>query len=343
LLSIDIDGNDYFVWQALTYRPRVVVIEYNASVPPELSRAIVYDPKFKWDNTDYFGASLRALADLGNRKGYELVYCERAGGNAFFVARSELPPGFVAKPLAEIYKPPNYFYRGLRHRPELCRVMIDPMENGLLEQAIRAHQTGELRQAENLYQRLIDAEPLHAQAHHQLGLLKLEASGFAAAAALIRRAIELDSTAANYHVSLGRALAEMADATAAIECYHRALQIDPNCVDALKHLGLALKDQSAIAEAIECFRHVLRLYPSEVDAHNNLGNLLRNTGRIAEAERSYRQALRLNPDHASAHNNLGIALAQQGRIGEAIACFHEALRLNPQFAEARKNLSIIGN
>ena len=171
-LSIDIDGNDYWVWKALAYRPRVVVIEYNASVPPELSRAVVYDPKFIWDNSDYFGASLRALAEWGIRMGYELVYCERAGGNTFFIARSELPSGFVAKPLAEIYRPPNYFYRGLRHRPELSRVMVDPTAAGLFEQAVRAHQTGDLAHAETLYRQLLDTEPTNAQAHHQLGLLE---------------------------------------------------------------------------------------------------------------------------------------------------------------------------
>ncbi len=58
LLSIDIDGNDYWVWKAIAHRPRVLVIEYNASVPPELRRVIPYDPHFRWSGSDYFGASL---------------------------------------------------------------------------------------------------------------------------------------------------------------------------------------------------------------------------------------------------------------------------------------------
>jgi tetratricopeptide (TPR) repeat protein len=64
LLSIDIDGNDYWVGKALAYRPRAVVIEYNASVPPELRRVIPYDPHFRWNGSDYFGASLRQQGDL---------------------------------------------------------------------------------------------------------------------------------------------------------------------------------------------------------------------------------------------------------------------------------------
>lgn len=127
LLSIDIDGNDYWVWKALKYYARVVLIEYNANIPPELRRTIFYDPNYQWRGGDYFGASLRALAELGARKGYELVYCESSGTNAFFIARSELPGQYVPRPIAEIYRPPNYLNLGLRNwRDPFRRIMIDP-------------------------------------------------------------------------------------------------------------------------------------------------------------------------------------------------------------------------
>jgi len=65
LLSIDIDGNDYYVWRAIThYRPRVLIIEYNAHIPVNESKTIVYEPTIQWDGTDYFGASLLALSNL---------------------------------------------------------------------------------------------------------------------------------------------------------------------------------------------------------------------------------------------------------------------------------------
>src|SRR5215831_12544110 len=64
LLSIDIDGNDYWIWEAITaVNPRVVVIEYNAVFGPERALTIPYDPSFRWSGSDmYFGASLHALA-----------------------------------------------------------------------------------------------------------------------------------------------------------------------------------------------------------------------------------------------------------------------------------------
>jgi hypothetical protein len=128
LLSIDIDGNDYWVWKAIEYRPRVIVIEYNAHVPSSERRTIPYDPRFVWNGTDYFGASLLALKELGEQKGYTLVYCERTGTNAFFVATGELPPAFSPKSIESIYRPPNYINRGLRWRKDPDRMMIDPRE-----------------------------------------------------------------------------------------------------------------------------------------------------------------------------------------------------------------------
>ncbi len=75
LLSIDIDGNDYWVWKSLdVLLPRVVVIEYNASFGPERSVTIPYDPRFDRYEVDvsgiYHGASLTALTRLGREKGY---------------------------------------------------------------------------------------------------------------------------------------------------------------------------------------------------------------------------------------------------------------------------------
>lgn len=83
LLSIDIDSNDFYVWQAINkYRPRVVVIEYNSILG--LTDKVVY-PMSSWDGTSYFGASILALYNLARKKGYSLVYADNNGVNLFFV------------------------------------------------------------------------------------------------------------------------------------------------------------------------------------------------------------------------------------------------------------------
>jgi hypothetical protein len=90
LLSIDIDGNDYWIWKAITnYRPRVVIIEYNSNFAIEENKAIEYDPDFVYDGTRYYGASMGAMIKLGKEKGYLPIY-EIDHNNIIFVSTGEV-------------------------------------------------------------------------------------------------------------------------------------------------------------------------------------------------------------------------------------------------------------
>lgn len=108
LLSIDIDFNDYWVWKSIVdYSPRVVVIEFNSSIPPNESKVVPYDPNAQWDGTNFFGASLLALKHLGLEKGYTLVGCDSNGVNAFF-CKSDLISNIKIKDIQDLYRPPKY-------------------------------------------------------------------------------------------------------------------------------------------------------------------------------------------------------------------------------------------
>ena len=114
LLSVDIDGNDYWVWEAITeVAPAVVVVEYNSRFGPDRAVTIPYDPAFErvkaHHSTAYYGASLAALVGLGRRKGYAFVGSNSAGNNAFFVRRDLLAP-----PLRELSAAEGYVVRGFR-------------------------------------------------------------------------------------------------------------------------------------------------------------------------------------------------------------------------------------
>lgn len=90
ILSIDIDGNDYWVWEAITeYRPAILVIEFNSGISSEEPIVQPFnegDPEL----SSFFGANLAALEKLGTAKAYELVHTDIAGVNAFFVRRDLL-------------------------------------------------------------------------------------------------------------------------------------------------------------------------------------------------------------------------------------------------------------
>lgn len=120
LLSIDIDSNDYWIWKAIQrVRPRLVVIEYNATLPPPMRKTIAYDPKRHWDGSNYFGASLGALEALGLEKGYALVGCSLSGSNAFFVRDDLVGDHFCAPFTAENHYGPARYVLAVSsgHRP----------------------------------------------------------------------------------------------------------------------------------------------------------------------------------------------------------------------------------
>jgi hypothetical protein len=94
LLSIDIDGNDYWVWDAIeVIKPRIIICEYNAVFGDIHQITVPYDKDFQRTRTHhsnlYFGASIKALEHLAGRKGYVIIGSNSVGTNAFFV-RSDL-------------------------------------------------------------------------------------------------------------------------------------------------------------------------------------------------------------------------------------------------------------
>lgn len=90
LLSIDVDGNDYWLWEKVdAVSPAIVVMEYNALFGPDAAVTVPYDPSFvnseKHYSQLYFGTSVAALKHLADERGYRFVGCNSNGNNAFFV------------------------------------------------------------------------------------------------------------------------------------------------------------------------------------------------------------------------------------------------------------------
>ncbi len=118
LLTIDIDGNDYWVWKAIqNYRPRVVVLEYNAIFRPPVEFVVKYEPNKVFPITSHFGASLKSFELLGREKGYCLVGSNFTGVNTFLVREDLVKDKFLEPFTAEVhYEPPRYYlYRKFGH------------------------------------------------------------------------------------------------------------------------------------------------------------------------------------------------------------------------------------
>jgi hypothetical protein len=95
LLSIDIDGNDYWIWESLdTVKPVITIVEYNSVFGDKHAITIPYDPGFNRAKAHYsnlyWGASLRALCSLAEKKGYLFVGSNSSGNNAYFVKKDNI-------------------------------------------------------------------------------------------------------------------------------------------------------------------------------------------------------------------------------------------------------------
>jgi hypothetical protein len=108
LLSVDVDGNDYWIWQAIdTISPRIVICEYNSHFGSTAEVTIPYDASFVRDRAHfskiYYGASISGLCSLAARKGYSLVASNSVGNNIFFV-RNDLVGSLTVLTPSEAYR-----------------------------------------------------------------------------------------------------------------------------------------------------------------------------------------------------------------------------------------------
>ena len=137
-----------------SFRPRVVIAEFNAAWPPPLDRVVPYASAI-WDCTDYFGASLAALARLLGASNYTLVAVDHAGIDSFWVA-DELRPRelFVgAGDLQRLFRPPTYQGKCTRGSSTYMRVSGGHPEDELFRPGAPASPFRPLESAEDLLKR----------------------------------------------------------------------------------------------------------------------------------------------------------------------------------------------
>ena len=212
-----------------------------------------------------------------------------------------------------------------------------------MQQLIKArvcYETGDWRQAEELYRVVAEADPQNAEASDRLGRMALRGGDPAAAAQWLLRASVLGSRDATLYSHLGVAHAKLKQFDEAVACFEEAVKLDARCGDALYNWGNALGEMGRMEEAVEKFRAAAAVIPQSPEVHYNLANALRNLGRLNEAVAAYRQAVRVKPDHIRSYNNLGNVLREQGKLREAVEVYKAVLVSRPGYAHAHHNLGV---
>ncbi len=170
----------------------------------------------------------------------------------------------------------------------------------LLQQALKAHQQGDLKRALADYKSLLRQSPQHSEALHLLGVCEFQAGHVEAAIAHINTAISLAPKVAQYHNNLGEILRQHGRMGEAEKCYRRALELNPKYADAHNNLALVLQTAGEIDTAAKHLRTALELQPHDPQTAANLGNILRIKGDLQSACYQFRQALKLAPEFSQA-------------------------------------------
>jgi predicted O-linked N-acetylglucosamine transferase (SPINDLY family) len=208
----------------------------------------------------------------------------------------------------------------------------------LFRQGVALHQQGRMSEAEALYVRVVDMQPNHFDALHNLGVLKAQQEKNREAERFISAALRLRPQSSEALSSLGNVLSAAKRYEEAIAAFNKALASNPRHVGALLNRGNAQSGAKRYQEALASYDQALSLMPGNAAVHHNRGGILRELGRNQEALESIERALALAPGFAVAHNSRAMALIDLGDFGEALASSRKAIALKPDYADAYRTI-----
>ncbi len=247
-----------------------------------------------------------------------------------------------------------------------------------IDAALKAHQSGNVAEAQRLYRAVLALDAGDAQALHGLGVIAFAAGNRDEALPLLAKAAQRAPKIAEFRRNYANALAASSQFEAAIPEYRAILKLEPRSaadwsrlgsaqsalgqdeeaakafgaalshlpaqspdrIGALRRLGQAQKRAAQGEAAVRSWQTALSLNPRQADLAANLAELLTTLGRPAEAQAAYRQALALKPDDAAVLTNLGALLRDDGRFAEAETVYRAALQAEPGSVMARRNLAV---
>ena len=203
-----------------------------------------------------------------------------------------------------------------------------------MDEAAAHHKAGRLREALDLYQRVLSIDPDYPVALNLSGVVKCQLGDVERGMELLAAVLTLKPDYAEASHNLGVALKKQGKLKEAEVAYRRATEIRPDYAAAHHDLGIVLKKQGKYDEAVASYRRALEIQPGNAEAQNNLGVAFHKMKKLEEAAETYRRALEVRPEYADAGNNLAIALADLGRLDDALEAYRDVLEYAPGDAKA---------
>ena len=209
----------------------------------------------------------------------------------------------------------------------------------VLQRGVAAHKEGKLREAEHFYKTILQSQPSHPDANHNLGVLAVSLNKAEAALPLFKAALDANPNIEQFWLSYIDALVKKNQLEDAKVASKKALNLKQDFIKVNLYLSGILLNLDRLEEAEKSLRKLISIKPDFAEAHSNLGITLQKLGRLEEAKVSYRKSISLKPDYSQAHNNLGNTLKELGRLEEAMSSYTKAIKHNPHLSESQKNLA----
>jgi tetratricopeptide (TPR) repeat protein len=231
-----------------------------------------------------------------------------------------------------------------------------------LQQGISAHKEGNLQKAERLYQAILQSQPAHADANHNLGVIAVSVSKVELALPLFKTALEANPKIEQFWLSYIDALIKEKQFDNAKQVLEQAkkqglvgeklntLEAQLSSDTQIQNVNSGNPPQEQLSSLLECYQKgrfsdaenlaisITQEFPTNQFGWKVLGAVLKQTGRISASLVASQKSVQLVPQDAEAHYNLGNTLKELGRLDEAEACYTQAIGLKPDLVEAHSNL-----
>ena len=239
---------------------------------------------------------------------------------------------------------------------------MDPSSDQILQKAIAAHKAGKFQDAEGLYKAILQSQPLHPDANHNLGVLAVSVGKVNESLPLFKAAIEANPKIEQFWLSYIDALikTEMLEKAMRVvklakrsglggdklKALERQLLLRSKSTDPEgppeQHLRSLLDDyqRGRFNEAEKLAIDLTKSFPKHAFAWKILGAIYKQTGKTSEAVKYNKAAVKLNPEDAESHSNLGVTLKELGQLRQAEQSYMRALTIKPEYFKAYSNLGV---
>ena len=233
-----------------------------------------------------------------------------------------------------------------------------------LQKGVEAHRAGQVQEADRLYTAVLQAQPKHPDANHNMGVLAVGIGKVQDALPFFKTALQANSNANQFWLSYIDALIRLEQLAAAKTVFDQAKEngVKGDTLDKLEQLLhgkrqtgsivsnsqdppqdrlqplVNLYTQGKLKQALVEMSKLLKQFPKSVVLYNICGAANAGLGFLDDAVESYKKALSIKPDYAEAYNNIGVVLKDQGKLREAIEAYDKALSIKPDYAETFNNM-----